>query len=229
MTRQNRQGMLFLLFLLTCLLRGMTGLKGLYHISTTFLLTCLLRGMTGNLAGALTQFAISTHMPLARHDSFWMWSRRYRGNFYSHASCEAWRRSSSVSRHICHFYSHASCEAWQHRQAGTTEQRRFLLTCLLRGMTLMSKDKDPESRISTHMPLARHDKTYADTCPHKEYFYSHASCEAWLMNGETLLTELTFLLTCLLRGMTFFVANSRLLPLISTHMPLARHDVPANL
>ena len=54
-----------------------------------FLLTCLLRGMTG-LPGADMQIKIiSTHMPLARHDFNHSQSGMSGMDFYSHASCEA--------------------------------------------------------------------------------------------------------------------------------------------
>ena len=33
-----------------------------------------------------------------------------------------------------------------------------------------------------------------------------------------------FLLTCLLRGMTRCLAERHIVPFVSTHMPLARHD-----
>ena len=80
-----------IIFLLTCLLRGMTnGFKNFLALSTisthmplarhdagdlfvsgavTFLLTCLLRGMTITLRDGTVLNLISTHMPLARHDS----------------------------------------------------------------------------------------------------------------------------------------------------------------
>ena len=79
------------LFLLTCLLRGMTRYfqwtmlcmsisthmplarhdmewKLIASASPTFLLTCLLRGMTCFVLNTLLPISISTHMPLARHD-----------------------------------------------------------------------------------------------------------------------------------------------------------------
>ena len=101
------------------------------------------------------------------------------------------------------FYSHASCEAWR---------------C---GIC-----------------------TDSDSCS----FYSHASCEAWLYYRSIYGKLETFLLTCLLRGMTakkvhervrikrFYshasceawhlsAFNSRYIFSVSTHMPLARHDI----
>ena len=60
--------------------------------------------------------------------------------------------------------------------------------------------------VSTHMPLARHDKDYLSLI---HFFYE-------------------FLLTCLLRGMTecrkVFCDEVN----VSTHMPLARHDITDN-
>ena len=80
-------------FLLTCLLRGMTGNASLislrFFVSThmplarhdvrilhllmlhiLFLLTCLLRGMTPPREQSCIPFCVSTHMPLARHDDY---------------------------------------------------------------------------------------------------------------------------------------------------------------
>ena len=37
------------------------------------------------------------------------------------------------------------------------ENHRFLLTCLLRGMTRLNGDEVNANNVSTHMPLARHD------------------------------------------------------------------------
>ena len=56
----------------------------------------------------------------------------------------------------------------------------FLLTCLLRGMTMAHVDDG------------------------EKYYMFLLTCllRGMTINGETLLTELTFLLTCLLRGMT---------------------------
>ena len=81
----------------------------------------------------------------------------------------------------------------------------FLLTCLLRGMTKNSSDRG-KSRL-----------TFLLTC---------------LLRGMTFLlsaflTPVTFLLTCLLRGMTETGEEREMVAIISTHMPLARHDVLA--
>ena len=56
------------LFLLTCLLRGMTGRKINYAVCSKFLLTCLLRGMTTMAEFKQMLYDVSTHMPLTRHD-----------------------------------------------------------------------------------------------------------------------------------------------------------------
>ena len=58
-----------MVFLLTCLLRGMTTIAGTDITTITFLLTCLLRGMTKYRNGINGNTYVSTHMPLARHDS----------------------------------------------------------------------------------------------------------------------------------------------------------------
>ena len=54
----------------------------------------------------------------------------------------------------------------------------FLLTCLLRGMTGRSDAVRETYRVSTHMPLARHDNTDKRERLNSDGFYSHASCEA---------------------------------------------------
>ena len=79
----------------------------------------------------------------------------------------------------------------------------FLLTCLLRGMTINIKKWSHIIKISTHMPLARHDHSFFRCFAHR----------------------LKFLLTCLLRGMTQWNHSFCAISFISTHMPLARHDL----
>ena len=54
----------------------------------------------------------------------------------------------------------------------------FLLTCLLRGMTVVFRVLLLHPFVSTHMPLARHDKRSARAAVMHAGFYSHASCEA---------------------------------------------------
>ena len=78
----------------------------------------------------------------------------------------------------------------------------FLLTCLLRGMTRRSERKQ------------RRDK-FLLTC---------------LLRGmtgtvERYAREHQFLLTCLLRGMTSSLSRHICPKPVSTHMPLARHDM----
>ena len=60
-------------------------------------------------------------------------------------------------------------------------------------------------KVSTHMPLARHDGIYG--------------FKKWLLR---------FLLTCLLRGMTIRTHVVSVTGFVSTHMPLARHDIATN-
>ena len=136
--------------------------KGLIVLlgNTKFLLTCLLRGMT------------STKCPC----------NGIKYNFYSHASCEAWLSRLSHTLRKEHFYSHASCEAWLGSQSRKAVSGWFLLTCLLRGMTKYLKVHSWNHPISTHMPLARHDYPFWFWKRQQKYFYSHASCEAWLLH-----------------------------------------------
>ena len=62
-------------------------INGCYQLM--FLLTCLLRGMTFSDFDFERNVVVSTHMPLARHDLLYSESLNTRRCFYSHASCEA--------------------------------------------------------------------------------------------------------------------------------------------
>ena len=101
------------LFLLTRLIRGMTRTAGTFGGYGKFLLTRLIRGMT-------SPFHVVSAMD---------------GNFYSHASYEAWlcRRRWCFYRN--NFYSHASYEAWRWGCQPHHQTNQFLLTRLIRGMT----------------------------------------------------------------------------------------------
>ena len=55
---------------------------------------------------------------------------------------------------------------------------KFLLTCLLRGMTSAVHYVVGKYNVSTHMPLARHDGNITRESGISGSFYSHASCEA---------------------------------------------------
>ena len=208
-------------------------------------------------------------MPLARHDDFMNNVIKIKYSFYSHASCEAWRvlivvlcmlhkflltcllrgmtEYATSNYTACGFYSHASCEAWRYSGGCIPSHSAFLLTCLLRGMTA-------SGFLSKNIPM------FLLTCllrgmtgpgimfpAFNNSFYSHASCEAWhgwphhgiggwkflltcLLRGMTRINEFTnktleFLLTCLLRGMTVPQLLRNGFPFVSTHMPLARHDI----
>ena len=56
--------------------------------------------------------------------------------------------------------------------------RQFLLTRLLRGVTVDNHKGQHDNRISTHTPLARRDVTNEIEKAIDGHFYSHASCEA---------------------------------------------------
>ena len=188
-------------FLLTCLLRGMTGYIHTIRAHHKFLLTCLLRGMTDHIRKQKYKAGISTHMPLARHDvvvDLWyitVWfllTCLLRGMTYSCISpgrCKGFLLTCLLRGMTLRWHNLYCC-------------RLFLLTCLLRGMTPGSRNLIPGSTISTHMPLARHDYTSQWFANFFLDFYSHASCEAWRRNIDGELQILRFLLTCLLRGMT---------------------------
>ena len=65
----------------------------------------------------------------------------------------------------------ASATAWPMRL-------KFLLTRLLRGVTIIGIADKCFGNISTHTPLARRDAAVHPTLPLSMNFYSHASCEA---------------------------------------------------
>ena len=234
-------------FLLTCLLRGMTRLKWCGAPEIIFLLTCLLRGMTRTYPWCSRTDFISTHMPLARHDSHpvqrtdslvistHMPLARHDGNNHLlYGTLE-------ISTHMPlarHDNSSIHC---------TFKSSRFLLTCLLRGMTRAGRDSrgNAENFYSHASCEAWHGNSslmmncqnfYSHaSCeawrgrirngPDVWNFYSHASCEAWpdAISGVCIVFQ--FLLTCLLRGMTKRWIMTDVFTIISTHMPLARHDM----
>ena len=153
--------------------------RRLFRLTAEFLLTCLLRGMTRHFAPILQGLKISTHMPLARHDS--------------HAQYTDW--DDRISTHMP-LARHDSQERYLNTGG------KFLLTCLLRGMTAV---------MSSHIMLS----TFLLTCLLRGMTKPLCHCQS----------HLEFLLTCLLRGMTIFPLLSVSVGAISTHMPLARHDL----
>ena len=77
----------------------------------------------------------------------------------------------------------------------------FLLTCLLRGMTIASASWNSMPPVSTHMPLARHDLN-----PESQAYAIQVSTHMPLARHDKDMKE----------------ANTQ--HKVSTHMPLARHD-----
>ena len=105
---------------------------------------------------AQPRFTVSTHMPLARHDP--------------ESPCQY--STCIVSTHMP-LARHDSC-----RKVTIYSSSKFLLTCLLRGMTVDFNIYVSRYDVSTHMPLARHDFFYGKAVQYGDSFYSHASCEA---------------------------------------------------
>ena len=91
-------------------------------------------------------------------------------------------------------------------------RERFLLTCLLRGMTIRKGVNINSQRVSTHMPLARHD------------------AEGFVRIGYLLVsTHMPLARHDSGRLQRWYYSKK-----VSTHMPLARHDAmsrcaPSNL
>ena len=130
------------IFLLTCLLRGMTAYRFKSFNPPRFLLTCLLRGMTPENIHDAVSFIISTHMPLARHDQ--TLPRRPQWTDWFLLTC--------------------LLRGMTPLPDGLLLALRFLLTCLLRGMTIWLTSAPCQFSISTHMPLARHDRHLCGLC-----------------------------------------------------------------
>ena len=168
---------------------------------------------------------VSTHMPLARHDSACVYYSSIVEQFLLtcllrgmtralrlHCQLKVVSTHMPLARHDNVFKLFS--DAWfvsthmplaRHDCALPIFPREpmFLLTCLLRGMTGLLMSRIYPLKVSTHMPLARHDGGPVKHTPRLR----------------------RFLLTCLLRGMTRLEAQLDLYGLVSTHMPLARHDV----
>ncbi len=213
--------------------------------------------------------AISTHAPLARRDLAELQQRVIDADFYSRASCEARHNVTSdigtrlpflltrllrgatglpKCKRSCsrYFYSRASCEA---RPLYSVQHKRR--TAISTHAPLARRDGDFSQMpttlaISTHTPLARRDADEQRQVRCTLDFYSHASCEARPPGDGVTVFSLKFLLTRLLRGVTFAPSSNgkqgpflltRLLRgvtglfrrrknrfAISTHTPLARRD-----
>ena len=80
-------------------------------------------------------------------------------------------------------------------------RRKFLLTCLLRGMTVKAGLKVGDIFVSTHMPLARHDQILSTANK-----FIVVSTHMPLARHDCITPDILAQLG------------------VSTHMPLARHD-----
>ena len=226
-----------------------------YRVFTifSFQLTRLMRGVTDCFPVRVSVCDISTHTPHARRDwnalavflylTEFQLTRLMRGvtrssqyygdstfHFNSHASCEAWLYSASVSTPASYFNSHASCEAWLRNVLHLSVLVSFQLTRLMRGVTFGILIPTRYPIISTHTPHARRDYRSAfdrvengisTHTPHARrdpprwfselrwcHFNSHASCEAWHEQLTRCETVIKFQLTRLMRGVTYIFVNS---------------------
>ena len=144
-----------------------------------FLLTCLLRGMTFRMFPPTIRRWISTHMPLARHDQNQQALCNILTHFYSHASCEAWHERDEFTNYFANFYSHASCEAWH-----LSRHHASFFLQISTHMPLARHDHPWITRIQTRTHFYSHASCEAWHLLRMRkktrfYFYSHASCEAW--------------------------------------------------
>ena len=169
-------------------------------------------------------FSISTHMPLARHDEMIYSISSSLGDFYSHASCEAWP-GTAQQWYACQISTHMPLARHDRLFPYVFgPDYRFLLTCLLRGMTCHTDeqykiDKNFYSHASCEAWLRK-------SCHVAIYFnfYSHASCEAWPKRHERSECAAYFYSHASCEAWLWRCRNYALCWKISTHMPLARHD-----
>ena len=184
-------------------------------------------------------------MPLARHDDIPTSGETLQQGFYSHASYEAWHWWYLWGRYLQSFYSHASYEAWPRMIRCISAHIWFLLTCLLRGMTkspcLISRETCFYShasyeawQTSRYIALFRH-RFYSHAsyeawqrCRGNHYpqrgFYSHASYEAWPRCLTTAEWYARFYSHASYEAWPTLFNNSCRISIVSTHMPLTRHD-----
>ena len=143
-----------------------------------FLLTCLLRGMTKLLFNYHSFDLVSTHMPLARHD---MIERQTLNELFVSTHMPLARHDIpeyNIYRYEHQFLLTCLLRGMTSSAADQLRTDQFLLTCLLRGMTPNGNSFRRNSGVSTHMPLARHDDDSIIYTNDALSFYSHASCEA---------------------------------------------------
>ena len=100
----------------------------------------------------------------------------------------------------------------------------FLLTCLLRGMTDFVNSENALVKVSTHMPLARHDlvhwnKSVSKTVSTHMPLARHDHSPSWFSSlSASVSTHMPLARHDI--HVTVYCTNTS----VSTHMPLARHD-----
>ena len=169
-----------------------------------FQLTHLLRGATQQVENRSRVPFVSTHAPLARCDPTRPMGWKSPSSFNSRTSCEVRQRRQQLVRRLSSFNSRTSCEVRPvaGRPGGTGNW--FQLTHLLRGATILNRNKIRAHRVSTHAPLARCDRDWRQVVSlWLGSFNSRTSCEV-RRDG---------VVGCLSGG-------------VSTHAPLARCDNP---
>ena len=170
-------------FLLTCLLRGMTGSAASGSVSWGFYSHASYEAWPGRRIRRLSISFVSTHMPLTRHDdpacafmyissrfyshaSYEAWRRMriiciWERSFYSHASYEAWPGEKSIWKSVPSFYSHASYEAWRFCFQRYIFWKSFYSHASYEAWQYLPVLIKINKIVSTHMPLTRHNITYA--------------------------------------------------------------------
>ena len=119
-----------------------------------FLLTCLLRGMTACVRICVEVLVISTHMPLARHDTY---------------------PKQPILQIV--ISTHMPLARHDFKRLTEINKSQFLLTCLLRGMTTPERNTVLPGQFLLTC-LLRGMTSIPRLAFTRKHFYSHASCEA---------------------------------------------------
>ena len=145
---------------------------------------------------------ISTHMPLARHDYLPEIFDALFCDFYSHASCEAWRRLKKMLRWRNRISTHMPLARHDYTRKAVDAYRQISTHMPLARHDSLAYHIGNNLHISTHMPLARHDPNCTKTRTFSSAFLLTCLLRGMTINSMEMLNSGRFLLTCLLRGMT---------------------------
>ena len=145
---------------------------------TLFLLTCLLRGMTNDPEAELILIFVSTHMPLARHDSITTSPYTEQIGFLLTCLLRGMTANVYMITWITEFLLTCLLRGMTPLSSAVRYRSTFLLTCLLRGMTLNGSSWKHIHRFLLTCLLRGMTCRRGCTVVTCRSFYSHASCEA---------------------------------------------------